>query len=165
MKSKLWKIGVGDKAVDETIKHMRRLAKRDSVDPLIIDIAGSFKGSTDAQIAKQAYRYIVQNVPYVRDPEDREQVTAPVFLLNGGKDGGDCDCMSTLFASFMLAYGIPVWCKVIAWRKRAYTHVYNLVMLREQNIVIPIDCVLGSDRRNGFGQEKFPVIREKVYPM
>jgi len=163
MKRRSWKIGIGDNAIDNTVDHMVRLSMRDRSDAKITTLAESLAGKTDRATAKAAYNWIMRNIPYIEDPVDREQLTAPRLLVDGPIDGSDCDDHSMLFASIMASMKIPVWFKVIAWRSRNYTHVYPLVGLREEGIVIPVDTVLGLADGNGFGKEKTPVRRSKVY--
>ena len=165
---KLWDFGAlpsGDDGVDLTIRLMTRYAVGDSSSKQITDLAARFKraGKSDRSKLKAAFDWIVTNVSYKSDGHD-EYVRSPRHTITTDFEG-DCDDMATLFASLALSMGYEVWLKAIAWRPEnapanPFTHVYNLVLIPDENIVIPVDAVMQSQ---GFGREKTPALRSKVY--
>lgn len=171
----LAKLSDGDEGTDETVAYMARLARRDSQDPYTLRLVSKLKlDSLPIQEAIQkAFDWIVDNVPYVKDPGrnvcngskcfkvdiDQELVIAPVHFLSGRLVGGDCDCMSTLLVSILLSIGVRCWFKVLAWRRWEYTHVYVLCEMPGVGIV-PLDPVAGY---KGFGWERPTEIRSKMY--
>jgi hypothetical protein len=163
------KLSTGDKGVDETVSHMRRLALRDSSDRIIRACMQEIRS------ARQAFDYIVKHVPYVSDPgrhvqidgwnfkvrDDQEFLVAPKYLLGEGLTGGDCDDMATALASTLVSLGVRCWFKTIAWRRPEFTHVYCLAEVQPGRI-IPLDPVKGP---GGFGWEKTPILRYSTYPV
>lgn len=112
-----------DKTTDFIVSEMWRLSNRDSKDPAIVRRASSLKGKNKKETTQNIFNYVVKKVPYVADPPDREQITAPIHLENGDKVGGDCDCQVTLLSSLLTAAGIENRIMTIAWRMKQFTHV------------------------------------------
>lgn len=165
MKRKRYRLADGDAGIEETVRHMIRLARRDATDPAIKKIVKGFDCCCDDCAVQDAFRYVVDNVPYIPDPKEHEFVVAPRYLASGQWPGGDCDDLSTLLATLLLALPTKrnrkVWMKTIAWRRWEYTHVYVMTELPSiGGKVIPLDPVMGH---KGFGAEKQPVIRHKEY--
>ncbi len=164
---KLWDFGAlpsGDEGVRLTVQLMSQYARRDASDAQIRKLARGFlKEKTDRSRLLAAFNWIVSNVKYTSDGHD-EYVRSPRHTITTDFEG-DCDDLATLFASLALAMGCEVWFKVIAWRPEnapanPFTHVYNLVLIRDENLVVPVDAVMQSQ---GFANEKTPVLRSRIY--
>jgi transglutaminase-like putative cysteine protease len=166
---------LGDHGVDVTVtEHMTRLAVRDMTSREIVTIAGRIDAKCPAFGTRAgdecrlwaAFKAVVDTVTYVNDPDTAEHITAPKFLMTTHPEG-DCDCMSTALASILMALGYPVRFKTIAWRGDDFSHVYLEVHVPSRFMWIPLDPVyqMPGDRYHGFGQEKAPVLRAKLYPI
>lgn len=176
----VWDYGAyrgGDDGVVDTVQLMRDYIAKDITNPDVIRIAKSIKFSQfycmpqaicskemELDSVKTIFRYVVDNVIY-NDDGNHEFVQSPRHLLQTKL--GDCDDMTTLLACLLYVSGFKkIYAKVIAWKKEnidkgnPFTHVYNLVYLPENDIVIPLDAVMGYD---GFAMEKTPQIRNKIY--
>lgn len=163
----LWDYGVlsrGDAGVAMTINLMTMYAQRDATDPSITALVRRFlREKTDRARIKAAFDWVIGHVRYTGDGFD-EYVRSPRHIVTTDW-AGDCDDLATLFACFMRAMRFESWFKVIAWRPKnrpenPFTHVYNLVLIPDENIVIPVDCVMSS---YGFQAEKKPTYREKIF--
>src|SRR5690606_29229151 len=139
--------GSADYVTDKIVESMWRLSNRDSKDPAIKKRASSLKGKNTKQTILNAYNYVVKKVPYVKDPEGYEQITAPIHLESGKKKGGDCDCQVTFLSSLLTALGIKNRIKTIAWRMEQFTHVVLEAFTGSDWIVL--DPTRG---KSGFGQ-------------
>lgn len=179
MEHKRYEIGSGDEAIYNTLEHMKRLAIRDSSNPIILEIASKIKkecGNNKECQAEKAFDWVYENIKYeyddvligkfqnkyltqkIENKEAEEFVTAPIYLVTKTKTG-DCDDMSVLLASIYIALGLPVNFKVIAHRSQAYSHVYCEVGLKIKDkwYWIPSDPVIKK-----FAFEKAPIIRTKT---
>lgn len=182
MKAITRNIGSGDEAIMETLSHMVRLTLRDAKTPdiraLTTKIRRQAEGSKSKgqdfyrlELAKGAFDWVVDNITYrfdheavsdhvdVKNPKNTEFLIAPKHLVTVLE--GDCDDMSVMLASLLLALGFEVNFKVIAWRGHEYTHVYCEVLLPtdEGDRWVPMDPVAGKD---GFAWEKAPVLRKHI---
>lgn len=158
----------GDRDVDTTVQLMKRYGWADSTADNIVDIATRIKreNKTDLEQIKAAYFHVVNTIKYEPDGSD-EFVASPRHVLGWLKQG-DCDCMTTAVISLLLALGFrSLYAKVIAWKpdptgENEFTHVYAMALIPSLDVVIPLDPVM-EDR--GFGNEKTPVIRTKIYKL
>ena len=176
MKHKRIEIGTGDAAIAVTVENMLRLARRDSKNQTIIDIARRLKrkSKNENELVNNIFDFVKDNVKYrydnkgaealldlEKDLADRtELLIAPIHLLGKVKQG-DCDDMAMLYAAICLACGLPVNFKIIAWRIDSFTHVYCEVGMTEtfkKPYWIPADCVLGT-----FGKEQSGIKRYKTF--
>ncbi len=155
-----FEIGSGDRAIDKTIVHMRRLARRDARLPAIRALARSLKRASDFASIRAAFDYVVRRMPYVHDPDGIELVASPRHTLLGARSFGDCDCMVTALAALLIAMGYRAWFRVLAHTSNAYSHVNLIGECPQDRIAIALDPVMGA---SGFGNEKTDVIRDKVY--
>ncbi len=158
----------GDAAVDYTVRGpMCVFAVRDAADPCVRSLARRLKAGTrsDEEAIRAAFEHVVRAIPYVPDPEEYEQVVAPIYTLGcrspypGYRPHGDCDCQSTALYALVLAMGYEPAFRVVAWRKWDYTHV-NLVVTLPDGRVIPLDAVMKS---GGWGRQRPATYREKFY--
>lgn len=155
-------IGDGDIAVRYTLRNMMcRLAQRDAQDRRIKRLANQLSAGKDPLAAVYAaFRHVVQNIRYANDPVGVEQVTAPIFTLGLATPKlpfGDCDDLCTALAALLLAMGVPVSFRVIAWRLDEYTHVSCIAHL-PGGVRLPLDPVMGMA---GYGNHKTEGIRRE----
>lgn len=151
----------GDRGIYQTMYKMRELIRRDARDERIIKVARELQGKDELETVRNIWKYMVKNFPYLKDPESHEFVNAPVHTLSKEYIDQfpyrDCDDLTTLFACLLKAAGVrDQYVKALAWRKRDYTHIYNLVYIPSLGGYIPIDLVM---KRDGFGAEKKPELR------
>ncbi|MFN8359295.1 MAG: transglutaminase-like domain-containing protein [Candidatus Kapaibacterium sp.] len=156
----------GDIDVDTTVELMKRYSWADSTSNAILKIANEIKSkySTDFEQIKAAYFFVVDTITYVPDGKN-EVVVSPRHALTWRRKG-DCDCMTTSVISILIALGFRnLYAKVIAWKPdttglNEFTHVYAMALIPSLDVVIPLDPVMEA---SGFGNEKQPVIRTKIY--
>lgn len=182
MKVKHRDIGDGDAAIDTTVSHMIRLTKRDAKSPVIQGVARSLMQEhadcgdmCDIAYVRAAFRYVVDNVKYKYDHEHIhdhikgisdsramgiEFMIAPKHQIAQEIFAGDCDDMTMLLGSILMAMGFDIAIKVIAHKTHQFSHVYLLVHLPQRGFWTPLDPVLGND---GLMYEKPDVIRTKEY--
>jgi len=174
-------IGHGDDAIFTTLQHMKRLARRDARTPDVGVVASRIRTDCKKMYAhdealyqtmliKAAFTWVVDHITYkfdheavttykdVANPKSVEFLIAPRHLITIGE--GDCDDMSTMLASILLALKIPVKFKIIAHKTRSYSHVYCEAYIEAINRWIPVDPVMGRD---GWANEKGDVIRKNTY--
>lgn len=154
----------GDRGIYQTMYKMRDLIRRDARDERIIKEARKHIGATDLETVQNIWKFVVKNYPYMRDPEDREFVNAPIHVLSeeylDEYPYRDCDDLTVLFACLLKAAGIrDQYIKALAWRKHDYTHIYNWVRIPSLGGYLPIDIVMKKD---GFGNQKSPE-RRAIY--
>lgn len=157
MKKVVKNIADGDLGIDQTVSEMWRLINRDVKNPLVARKAKELAGKNQSTTAKNIFNYVWKNHPYKSDPEDAEQLTAPVNMLNGEKIGEDCDGLVMLLVCLLLAAGIDSRIKVVAWRRHDYTHV-----VAEANINSNWATLDPTFKASGFGQT-YKIIRQKIY--
>lgn len=166
----------------ETLSHMKRLTLRDAKTPDVKALASKIRkdasqakaegeGRYRLALVQAAFDWVVENIQYrfdheavgdhvdVKNPKNTEFLIAPKHLLTVLE--GDCDDMSVMLASILLALGFEVNFKVIAWRGNDFTHVYIEVKLPtdEGERWVPMDPVAGE---KGFAWEKAPVLRKHI---
>lgn len=122
----------------ETVQFMRQKARELSTDPHIRSRAiailnGAATGSHD-EIAEAVAigDYVKNKVGYVKDPTDVEHLTSPLTLLDqidAGLARGDCDDMSLLIATLLLAIGHRPVFRIVRYAPTAksnepYNHIY-----------------------------------------
>lgn len=113
-------------------------------------------------------RFVPDRVPAVGagQPANTEVLIRPVDILRMPEPAGDCDCISMLVASMLLAarasmrlrdldlYFVAVGAD--SWRPREFSHVYVYAINR--GIVMPIDAshgpVAGWETANRFGKKR-----------
>lgn len=144
--------GSPDEIVHETLRTMKKLALRDSTHTMIKTIVDRIDACCSCCVLEEIYNIVVDNIEYVSDPVGEEYVRAPIHCLKERQ--GDCDDMSTLFASLCVSANIPVMFKAIAWRRHEYTHVYCLAFMEKYNTWVVADPVMKK-----FGREKAGIIR------
>ncbi|MBI2794764.1 MAG: hypothetical protein HYX66_08980 [Ignavibacteria bacterium] len=150
-----------DGGIYQTLYIMRDLARQDAGNPEILAVVEGVRQKRPLDTAYALWDWMTDRFPYVKDPAEYEAVKAPRHTLSRKYDKTypwrDCDDLSTLMACLLKAAGLTSYLKALAWRKRAFTHVYNWVQVPQG--FFPIDCVMKKD---GFGREQTPE-RRSVY--
>ena len=82
--------------------------------------------NTNLGKARAIYNWIKQNIYYVHEPEGLDIAVKPSRLIELGR--GDCDKVSTLFATSAKIVGVPVKLKVIKQRENLWSHIYPLAL-------------------------------------
>lgn len=147
----------------ETIDIMRRVARVRSGDPLIRKLALNIL--QQYQVPSHHFLdealaigdYVKRKVRYVRDPHGIEYLQDPLDLIKHIQNNtaqGDCDDMSLLTATLLLAVGHQPSYRAVRYTSNSgpYNHIY--VVVREKNPYgnperVVIDCIL-KDKPNGF---------------
>lgn len=146
----------------DTITQMRLLARKRAGDQRVREAALSILRSYSTQShnymdeAIAIGNFVKQNVAYVRDPENIEHLQDPVLMLQdiaAGRAAGDCDDMSLLASTLLLAVGCSPFYRTVRYQdtKGPYNHIYVVVYennYRQPKKRIVIDCIL-KDRPIG----------------
>jgi len=119
-----YEIGDGDESIYKTVDYMWKYALRDANTPLAEATVKKLKGKTKIETVKNIFDWVVENVRYKLDPPEYEMVTAPIHYLNGNRNTGDCDCMTTLLVCLLETAGFKSAITIIKWRIDEYTHVF-----------------------------------------
>jgi hypothetical protein len=143
-----YEIGDGEKSIFRTVDYMWNYALRDAKTAEATATVKDLKGSSKIETIKNIYDWVTSNVRYKLDPEEYEMVTAPIHYLNGNRNTGDCDCMTTLLVCLLEAAGFDCAITIIQWRIAEYTHVFAEVWY--DNDWFLLDPTLGS---RGFGKQ------------
>jgi hypothetical protein len=127
----------------DTVSVMRSMAKDRSTHPLVRLLALNIL--QDAKIPSHNYldecmaigRYVQRYVRYVKDPKGMEQLTDPILMiekLQRGEAMGDCDDMSLLIATLLLAIGHQPYFRMVRYTELygPYNHIY--VVCYENNL-------------------------------
>ena len=124
----------GDEGVVKTLSFMIEFALEARGDAKIQQLSKELRGADDIDTITRMFRYVVRTFPYVRDPNDSEFLTHPKHLIRKRSPYTylDCDDLSMLLASLLLAGGFRVGYRVIAWRRPEYTHVFPVVFVNNQ---------------------------------
>lgn len=148
----------GDGGIRQTVRHMIELANRDAKSPAVRKIAAGFSG-TDLERIKQAFEFVVNQVPYKDDPDEYELLIAPKYSLTEST-GGDCDDQMMALAALLKAMGFECKYRILAWRSQSFTHVNVICRVPSLKKWIALDPVM---KLSGFGKEKRPVLREEFF--
>ena len=151
-----YEIPDGDLGIYVTADYMWNYALRDTKELLVKRLVSSLRGMTSLDTIKNIYDWVWHNVRYKSDPKHYEMITAPIHYLNGNRDSGDCDCMTTLLVCLLESAGFDCSIVVIAWRKYEYTHVFCEVWYNNSWFIL--DPTL---KANGFGRQDKEIIRYK----
>lgn len=155
----------GDASVDTTVAKMAELAmgqygaRSPKIRHLAIDIvnrAGAANKDYRA-MAVACYRWVRDNIRYVRDPVGQEALCHPEYLLQVA--GGDCDDMSMLVAALCGSLGIQTRFVTVAVNSQQFGHVYLEAEAAPGNW-LPLDPIM---REHGEGWEVPNPTRRKVY--
>jgi Transglutaminase-like superfamily len=118
----------GDAGVAQTVALMRELVDEALRDPSIIrlatDIVRSAPAFDDYAEANALYEWVRRNVRFTKDPVNKEKLYPPAELLK--IRAGDCDDISMLLATLLMAVGYPARLMTIAapGSPDQFSHVY-----------------------------------------
>lgn len=153
-KIKEGELASGEKGNHQTIKLMQKIARQRSGDPTIRKFALnilSFYQVPSQDYAKEALAigdYVKEKVRYVRDPDGIEYLQDPVDMIKQmakGEAQGDCDDMSLLIATLLLAIGHRPFFRTVRYNNHFghYNHIY--VVVYEKNVgTAPMRIVLDA---------------------
>lgn len=119
----------GDSGVEQTINEMRGLVDAALRDPSIIrtatDIVRSVQAFDDVGEANALYEWVRRNIRFTKDPVNKEKLYPPAELLK--IRAGDCDDISMLMATLLMAVGYPARFVTVAASQsdpEQFSHVY-----------------------------------------
>jgi Transglutaminase-like superfamily len=116
----------GDAGVSQTIQEMRSLVDQALRDPSILrtakDIVRSVPAFDDYAEAQALYNWVRQNIRFTKDPVDKETLYPPSELLQ--IRAGDCDDISMLLGTLLMAIGYPARLMTVAANGDEFSHVY-----------------------------------------
>lgn len=119
----------------QTVEVMRRKAREQASTPLVRKLAlkileqNGVKSHNFLDEARALAEYVQQNVRYVRDPHEVEQLHEPSFMIREitkGTAQGDCDDMALLLASLLLSVGHQPYFTIVRYRDVSgpFNHIY-----------------------------------------
>jgi hypothetical protein len=116
----------GDPGVAQTIDQMRNLVDEALRDPSILrqakDIVSNVPAFDDYSEAQALYNWVRQNIRFTKDPVNKETLYPPSELLQ--IRSGDCDDISMLLATLLMAIGYPARLMTVAANGDDFSHVY-----------------------------------------
>ncbi len=156
-KSQKKTISNGKAGNHQTLNEMKKVARKESGDPLIRKLATNILDyyQTDhmnyIDEATAIGKWVQHNVKYVRDSRYYETLHSPKLLikeiLQNGFTHGDCDCMSTLIATLLLSIGQQPFFRAVNFKPemKSYQHVYVVTYdhnYKERKKRLVIDAIL-----------------------
>lgn len=116
----------GDSGVAQTIDQMRSLISEALTDPSILrtakDIVRGVPAFDDYAEAQALYNWVRSNIRFTKDPVDKETLYPPTELLQ--IRSGDCDDISMLLGTLLMAVGYPARLMTVAANGDDFSHVY-----------------------------------------
>jgi len=116
----------GDAGVSQTIDQMRALVDEALRDPSILrtakDIVRGVPPFDDLSEAQALYNWVRANIRFTKDPVNKETLYPPSELLQ--IRAGDCDDISMLLATLLMAIGYPARLMTVAASGDEFSHVY-----------------------------------------
>jgi hypothetical protein len=116
----------GDAGVSQTIDQMRSLVNEAIADPSILriakDIVRGVPAFDDTSEAEALYNWVRNNIRFTKDPVNKETLYPPSELLQ--IRAGDCDDISMLLGTLLMAIGYPARLMTVAANGDEFSHVY-----------------------------------------
>jgi hypothetical protein len=144
----------GDAGVAQTIDQMRSLVDDALRDPSILrlakDIVRNVPAFEDYSEAQALYNYVRSNIRFTKDPVNKETLYPPAELLQ--IRSGDCDDISMLLGTLLMAVGYPARLMTVAANGDDFSHVYVEAQINGQ--WIPMDPAR-SDSQFGVAPPSF----------
>jgi hypothetical protein len=116
----------GDAGVAQTIDQMRGLVDEALRDPSILraakDIVRGVPAFDDYSEARALYDWVRSNIRFTKDPVNKETLYPPAELLQ--IRSGDCDDISMLLGTLLMAVGYPARLMTVAANGDDFSHVY-----------------------------------------
>lgn len=124
-----------DRGNIETVEMMRQIAGRLKSHPKVRALAlkvlerAGIGSHNFLEEARALAEFVQSEVRYVRDINDVEQLHDPLYMIRRLEEGtaqGDCDDMSLLLATLLLAAGHQPYFAIVRYRALAgpYNHIY-----------------------------------------
>jgi len=144
----------GDAGVAQTIQEMRGLVDQALRDPSILrtakDIVRGVPAFDDTSEAQALYNWVRANIRFTKDPVNKETLYPPSELL--AIRSGDCDDISMLLGTLLMAVGYPARLMTVAANGDEFSHVYVEGQINGQ--WIPMDPAR-SDSQFGVAPPQF----------
>ena len=146
-----------------TVKMMKKIAREKSGNNIVRQLAirilntAKTKSHNHLDEAVAIGEWVKDHMAYMKDPHDIELLQDPLLMIEKiekGEARGDCDDMSLLTATLLLAVGIKPYFKIVRWKETSgnYNHIYVMVCeknYREEPCWIALDCII-KDKPMGF---------------
>lgn len=156
----------GVKANLKTVEMMKRIARKESGDPLIRQLAINILNHRRVRShqyldeAKALAEWVQRAIPYVKDAKGIEQLHSPIMIIKKIQAGetfrGDCDDMSLMLATLLLSIGHNPMFKCVRYGttnpKANYNHIYVVEKTKNypfKNEIIVMDCI-HKDKNIGY---------------
>lgn len=150
------KLSNGKKGNIETINIMKEAARRCAASPIVrefaISILNQYKTKSNDYVdeALAIGDYVKKTVRYVRDPDGIELLTDPLTMIDKMQKGiarGDCDDMSLLIATLLLAVGHSPSYRAIRYDSNYghFNHIYVVCYeknLGKQQVRVVLDAII-----------------------
>lgn len=134
-KTQMSELSNSDRGNYETVELMRKKARELSSHPMVRALAlkiiesrrlGSHNFLDEARAIAE---FVQQEVRYVKDINNVEQLHDPIYMIERIKEGtaqGDCDDMSLLLATLLLSVGHQPYFAIVRYRTVSgpYNHIY-----------------------------------------
>jgi hypothetical protein len=133
----------GEAGTAQTVAHMRELVDQALRDPALIrfatDLVRGAPAYDDAAEAQAIYDWVRGHIRFTKDPVGKEKLYPPAELLK--IRAGDCDDISMLLATLVMAVGYPARLVTVSANGSApdqFSHVY--IEAEVQGQWIPLDA-------------------------
>lgn len=163
MRYRLSEVPEGERGTDATVSKIIDIVNGSLRQPTIRLIALELlkrAGVSDRDYlgqAKAVWRWIVDNVRFIRDTVGVEVVQSPEVTLK--LRAGDCDDHVTLLGALLKAIGIPVRFRVIGSTRDQFKHIYPEAWIGGR--WLPVDTTM----QKPFGYKPPSLGAEKVYSL
>jgi hypothetical protein len=155
----------GDAGVAQTVAKMRQLVDQALRDPQIIrlakDIVRSVPAHDEIGEVNTIYQWVLSNIRFTKDPVNKETLYPPSELLK--IQSGDCDDISMLMGTLLLAVGYPARLITVSANDtdpQQFSHVY--VETQVSGSWIPMDAARPEAM---FGEEPPMYYRKRAWSL
>jgi hypothetical protein len=160
------KTGGGKKSNLKTIEMMIRIARKESGNPsirqLAINILNNKKVRSHQYLdeAKALAEWVQGAIPYVKDADGIEQIHSPIMIIKKIQADdtfrGDCDDMALMLITLLLSIGHKPFLKCVRYktedRNANFNHIYVVEKARNypfKEQLIVMDCI-HKDKNIGY---------------
>jgi hypothetical protein len=144
--------------VDDTINHIKRII--DTHYHTVAELADNLQAQNEAQIFKNIWDFVRNNIQYQNDAKGKEQLRRPQRSLHDKI--GDCDDFSILISSILLNLNIEHELIVAAYKKENnWQHIYPVAYDSHGKRYV-IDCVPEIPH---FNYEAGPIKSQIIIPI
>lgn len=120
-----------------------------SADWIVTENVDCLRGRTDYDTLHNVWRFVKKNLRYKADRPGHERVKSPGALYTSRE--GDCKSFSIAEGALLKSLGIPYKYRFAAYEPGDFTHVYVVVNLDGQEVIL--DAVNDKGRFGGFDHE------------